>query len=92
VVAFGIVLVAVFMTFLPINFLHPVRVARLRPINLTVFAIWSVLSGYALLSAFPQPGLADVGGDADRRLSVCHWRDHAAVSKSGAALTAARVE
>ncbi|EDQ32878.1 Phosphatidylserine synthase [Hoeflea phototrophica DFL-43] len=54
-VAFGIVLVAVVMTFLPINFLHPVRVARLRPLNLTVFGIWSVLSGYALLLHFDSP-------------------------------------
>jgi hypothetical protein len=42
--------------------------------------------------AFPEPGLADVGGDADRSLSVCHWRDHAAVSGFGAALTATRVK
>jgi cobalamin biosynthesis protein CobD/CbiB len=82
-VAFGIVLLAVIMTFLPINFLHPVRVARLRPLNLTVFAIWSALSGYALLLHFQQPGLADVGGDADQRVSVCCRRDHADVPKSG---------
>jgi len=54
-VAFLIVLAAVIMTFLPINFLHPVRVERLRPINLTAFAIWSVLSGYALLLHFHSP-------------------------------------
>ena len=54
-VAFAIVLAAVVMTFLPINFLHPVRVVRLRPLNLTIFAIWSVLSGYALLLRFDCP-------------------------------------
>lgn len=55
IVAFVIVLAAVFMTFLPINFLHPVRVVRLRPVNLTVFGLWSVLSGYALLLHFESP-------------------------------------
>ena len=54
-VAFGIVLAAVVMTFLPINFLHPVRVVRLRPLNLSIFAVWSVLSGYALLLHFQSP-------------------------------------
>jgi len=53
--AFLIVLLAVVMTFLPINFLHPVRVARLRQLNLTIFALWSVLSGYALLLHFESP-------------------------------------
>lgn len=53
--AFVIVLAAVILTFLPINFLHPVRVARLRPLNLAVFALWSVLSGYALLLHFDSP-------------------------------------
>jgi len=54
-VAFLIVLAAVVMTFLPINFLHPVRVARLRPLNLTIFTIWSVLSAGALLLHFNSP-------------------------------------
>lgn len=53
--AFVIVLVAVILTFLPINFLHPVRVVRLRPLNMAVFALWSVLSGYALLLHFNSP-------------------------------------
>jgi len=53
--AFIIVLFAVFATFLPINFLHPVRVMRLRTINLTVFAIWSLLGAMALLMHFDTP-------------------------------------
>jgi phosphatidylcholine synthase len=85
-------LVAVFMTFLPINFLHPVRVARLRPLNLTVFAALVGAFGLRASVAFPEPGLADVGGDADQSLSVCHRRDHAAVSGSGPALTGSREE
>ncbi|MCD2177032.1 phosphatidylcholine synthase [Rhizobium sp. C1] len=55
ITAFAVVAVSVFLTFLPINFLHPVRVKRLRPLNLTVFAIWSVLSVAALLLHFESP-------------------------------------
>jgi phosphatidylcholine synthase len=50
-----IVFVSVFLTFMPINFLHPVRVQRLRPLNLAVFFLWSLLSGYALLLHFATP-------------------------------------
>ncbi|MBD8554657.1 phosphatidylcholine synthase [Rhizobium sp. CFBP 8762] len=50
-----IVFVSVVLTFLPINFLHPVRVQRLRPLNLFVFFLWSGLSGYALLLHFNSP-------------------------------------
>jgi len=39
-------------TFLPIKFLHPVRVERLRGVNLGVFAVWSVLGLAALFSDF----------------------------------------
>ena len=54
-VAFAVVIASVILTFLPINFLHPVRVKRLRPLNLAVFALWSVLSGSALLLHFQSP-------------------------------------
>ena len=50
-----VVVISVFLTFLPINFLHPVRVKRLRPLNLGIFAIWCVLSGYSLLLHFDSP-------------------------------------
>ncbi len=39
-------------TFLPIKFLHPVRVERLRGVNLSVFAVWSVLGLAALFTDF----------------------------------------
>ncbi|MBB4000574.1 phosphatidylcholine synthase [Aureimonas pseudogalii] len=43
-------------TFLPIKFLHPVRVSRWRPLNLAIFAVWSVCSIIALLANFePAP-------------------------------------
>jgi phosphatidylcholine synthase len=50
-----VVVVSVILTFLPINFLHPVRVKRLRPLNLGIFLLWSVLGVYALLMHFVTP-------------------------------------
>lgn len=47
--------VSVILTFLPINFLHPVRVKRLRPLNLGIFFLWSALGMYALLKDFSTP-------------------------------------
>ncbi len=49
------VLLSVFLTFLPIHFLHPVRVKRLRPLNLAVFLLWCAFGGYALLLHFQSP-------------------------------------
>ena len=39
-VAFAIVLLCGILTFLPVNFLHPVRVRRLRPLNLAMTFAW----------------------------------------------------
>lgn len=56
--AFAFVLFCAFATFLPIKFLHPVRVKRLRPLNLAMTAIWSAFGLYALLVDFALPGWA----------------------------------
>nr|WP_312990365.1 phosphatidylcholine synthase [Rhizobium populisoli] len=50
-----LVSVSVILTFLPINFLHPVRVKRLRPLNLGICLIWCALGGYSLLNDFNSP-------------------------------------
>lgn len=55
VTAMILVAVSVVLTFLPINFLHPVRVKRLRQLNLAIFFAWSALGGYALLLHFATP-------------------------------------
>jgi len=55
VTASVVVFVSVFLTFMPINFLHPVRVQRLRPLNLAIFFLWSFLGIYALLLHFASP-------------------------------------
>ncbi|ACM26559.1 phosphatidylcholine synthase [Agrobacterium sp. SHOUNA12C] len=52
--------VSVVLTFLPINFLHPVRVKRLRPLNLGIFLFWSALGVYSLLMHFVMPHWAVV--------------------------------
>lgn len=48
-VSFAVVLVAGILTFVPMNFLHPVRVIRLRNINLPMTLIWCAFSAVALL-------------------------------------------
>lgn len=53
--AMVIVSFSVVLTFLPINFLHPVRVKRLRPLNLFVFLLWSALGIFSLLRDFVMP-------------------------------------
>lgn len=53
--AMAIVIVSVILTFLPVNFLHPVRVKRLRPLNLVIFALWCLTGFYALIVSFEAP-------------------------------------
>ncbi|MGB6118903.1 MAG: phosphatidylcholine/phosphatidylserine synthase [Mesorhizobium sp.] len=53
-VAFGVVLICGILTFVPINFLHPVRVQRLRPVNLFMTFAWC---GFGML-ALAQAALA----------------------------------
>ena len=43
------------LTFLPVYFVHPMRVKRLRPLNIALTAIWSVLAIYALWRDFAPP-------------------------------------
>ena len=57
----AVVPVSVILTFLPINFLHPVRVKRLRGINMAVFMVWCALGGYSLLMHFETPSWAVIG-------------------------------
>ena len=45
-----VVFSAAFLSFVPVWFLHPVRVKRLRPLNLTVMALWSLCGLAALLA------------------------------------------
>jgi phosphatidylcholine synthase len=65
-VSFAVVVVAGILTFVPVNFLHPVRVERLRGINLPVFLAWCAFSAIALFqgmhaSEFVKIGIAATG-------------------------------
>lgn len=55
-VSFAIVIIAAVLTFMPISFLHPVRVKRLRTLNLAIFLGWCGLGAYALYTGLqPDP-------------------------------------
>lgn len=47
--SFAVVVIAAAVSFMPIHFLHPVRVKRLRPLNLGVFFAWCGLGIIALI-------------------------------------------
>src|SRR5690606_774372 len=46
-VSFGVVVVAAILSFVPVNFLHPVRVQRLRTLNLGIFLAWCAFGAIA---------------------------------------------
>ncbi len=46
--SFVVVVLAAVLTFAPVLFIHPVRVKTLRPLNLAVFAAWSICGLIAL--------------------------------------------
>lgn len=48
-VSLAVVLAAALLTFVPVNFLHPVRVRRLRKLNLSIFLLWCALGMAALM-------------------------------------------
>ena len=50
-VAFAVVVGCGILTFIPVNFLHPVRVERLRPINLGVTLAWCAFGVLAIAQA-----------------------------------------
>jgi phosphatidylcholine synthase len=54
-VSFGVVVAIALLTFAPVNFLHPVRVVRLRMINLPVFLVWCALGAVSLLFQMEPP-------------------------------------
>ena len=60
-VSFAVVVIAGIMTFLPVNFLHPVRVIRLRPVNLSVFFLWCALGAIALFQAMDASPYVKIG-------------------------------
>lgn len=60
-VSFAVVVVAAILSFVPLNFLHPVRVKRLRPLNLGIFFAWCLFGVIALLQNMNASPAIQVG-------------------------------
>ncbi len=63
-VAFAVVVASALLTFSPLLFVHPVRVATWRPLTLSVFAAWSVFGAIYLYDdwyGLPAPWWVAVG-------------------------------
>ncbi len=59
--AFGIVVVSAILSFIPLNFLHPVRVVRLRPLNLSIFFAWCGFGVAGILYQMEAPLWVRIG-------------------------------
>ena len=60
-ISFAVVVVAAVLSFVPVNFLHPVRVVRLRSINLPIFFAWSAFGLLALFQDMEASQLVKIG-------------------------------
>lgn len=60
-VSFAVVVLAAVLTFLPINFLHPVRVIRLRTVNLTIFLAWCAFGAIAIAQTMEADPYVKIG-------------------------------
>ncbi|MFT4321104.1 phosphatidylcholine synthase [Bartonella bacilliformis] len=60
-IAFITVLLSAILSFLPIYFIHPVRVIRLRMLNLPIFLIWCAFGAAALYYQLNTPYWVKVG-------------------------------
>ena len=56
-IAFAVVVALTVLTFMPINFVHPVRVTKWRVMTLSVVAAWFVAYGWLIVTNFQAPGL-----------------------------------
>jgi len=53
-----VIVVCVLATFVPLHWVHPVRVQPLKPITLGMTALWSVAALATIASGFPAPAWA----------------------------------
>ncbi|MGL4406356.1 MAG: phosphatidylcholine synthase, partial [Notoacmeibacter sp.] len=58
--SFALVIIMAVTTFLPINFLHPVRVVRLRMINLPMTLVWCLLGAICLMTNMEPPMIVKI--------------------------------
>jgi phosphatidylcholine synthase len=59
-VTYPLVLACVLLTFVPMHWVHPVRVARLRRLTLAMTAAWSIAAIAALWHGFPPPAWVQI--------------------------------
>ncbi len=59
-VALAIVAAFVALTFMPVLFIHPLRVKRLRPLNIALTGIWAALAIFTLWRDFSPPAYVTV--------------------------------
>jgi phosphatidylcholine synthase len=58
-VATGVIAVLVILTFVPLPFVHPFRVERMRNVNVALLIVWALLATFALLVDLqPDPWVA----------------------------------
>jgi len=50
-----LVLICVALTFVPMRWLHPMRVRALRPLNLTMSGLWAFAAVWTVATGFPAP-------------------------------------
>lgn len=60
-VSFAVVVISAVLTFTPLHFLHPVRVKRLRPLNLGIFLAWCAFGLVALLQGLEAHAAVKAG-------------------------------
>jgi phosphatidylcholine synthase len=60
-VSFAVVLIAGVLTFVPVHFLHPVRVKRLRPLNLGMTLAWCAFGVLALAESYLAQFYTQIG-------------------------------
>jgi phosphatidylcholine synthase len=59
-ITFGIVVALAILTFVPINFVHPVRVVRWRAATLTIFVLWLLTCAWLIWTDFRVPVVVNV--------------------------------
>ncbi|WP_181705589.1 CDP-alcohol phosphatidyltransferase family protein [Chthonobacter rhizosphaerae] len=60
-VVIGITLALAVLTFMPVAFIHPVRVEKWRPLTLAVSFVWFICAAIALAMSLAPPDLVKVG-------------------------------
>ncbi|MGD9829215.1 MAG: phosphatidylcholine/phosphatidylserine synthase [Hyphomicrobiaceae bacterium] len=60
VMTYGTVLLCVVLTFVPLRWVHPLRVKALRPVTVALTLAWSAAAAHSLWSGFPASPVAQV--------------------------------